>query len=88
MHMLQGKVARYEDKVLILISKAKPKALPDVGYVEERGRRAIETGRGVVPLFFPVQQSRRTVRFSRRLFVPGSVEIIPPDAPTQGSARA
>ena len=42
MQLIEGRVARCEDKVLDLVAKAKPKALADVGYVEERSVRAIK----------------------------------------------
>ena len=86
MQLIEGKVTRYEDKVLVLVGKAKPKTLDDIGYVEERGRKAIKTGRGVVQLFFPAQQTRRTVRFSRRLFIATHMELLPLNAPMQSDA--
>jgi len=77
MHLLAGKVTRSEDKVLSLVARAKPTALPEVGYVEERGRRAIKARQGIVEIFYPTQETKKTVRFSGRKFVATKVEIVP-----------
>ena len=76
MQMLVGRVARCDDRVLELVAKARPKALPEIGYVEERGRRSVLNGHGIVQLYFPTQQTKKTVRFVKRMFVADRVEIV------------
>jgi len=88
MQQVEGRVAKFEDKVLTLVAKAKPKALSDVGYIEERGRLAIRNGQGIVKLYFPESETRRSVRFSRRLFVADRVELVRADAAPKESVEA
>lgn len=86
MQLVEGKTARYEDQVLALVGKAKPKALDEVGYIDQKGLKAIQTGRGIVHLYYPTEQTRKTVRFARRMFIAGSVELVHPPAQTRDAA--
>ena len=70
------KAAKCEDRRLRLVGKARSKALGDVGFIEETGKKAINKGRGAVEIFFLDREERRTIYYNRRVFLAQFAELV------------
>jgi|GEM_PF-4284958 len=54
---------------LELVGKAKLVKLGEIGFVERKGRSRILRGKGNVEVFFPNKEDKRTVRYTKRVFL-------------------
>lgn len=67
---------RCQDRELEFVGKARPKKLGEIGFVEKKGRSRILRGEGNVEIFFPHKEDRKSIYYSKRVFLASFAEYL------------
>jgi len=71
-----SKQHKCDQRKLELVGRAKLIKLNEIGFVERKGRSRILRGTGNVEVFFPHKEDKKTVRYTKRVFLARYAQLI------------